>query len=578
LPKSAEIAALRPFSTATPITNNSKSRRFFVRLFALGSNPSAMRRNSSSLFSRPQFLLVLTALLTALLLQSGEMGSSDTTRRLQNTHSFWTNEPPVRAEDYPDFGLIGRNGTIHGWYGIGQSILMLPFDIAGSWLAGMPMFASLEGHDPSVREMVVSYSCNVLVCMLSVLMCFRFMRRLEFTVNQALAGALGLLFGTTFLHYTQNMMENNLILLLDLAGFCYQYEWLCSGRARSLLIGSAALGANLLVRLTTGMDIMACGLFLLLIVVMGGVRGSKLRLLSNWVRLAPAVYAFFFAMDRLYQWYRYGSIFNTYLGVFVQQLKERNGDLPAKFPWTTPWREGILGPLITPEKSIFLFDPLIILTLILALLLWKHMRPQTKAWVLATGSLICGYILFYARYYIWSGDFAWGDRYVSTPVQLLAMMAIPLLLQHRAKLNIVVWRTAWGIVAASIAAQLASVVFWHPLEVYQVMTMRHPTFVVGLRFKNIIADILGKYGQWGLTNDWMWKDQWQRFHSTTPYFMPFMLWRDGSVRLDTAHVLIAAWSLLVAALIGVLLLIRTKARRKDFEDRVTGTSPEAATG
>jgi hypothetical protein len=48
------------------------------------------------------------------------------------------------------------------------------------------------------------------------------------------------------------------------------------------------------------------------------------------------------------------------------------------------------------------------------------------------------------------------------------------------------------------------------------MTMGHPTFVVGLRFKNIVADILGKYEGWGLTNDWMWKDQWQRFHSTTP--------------------------------------------------------------
>jgi hypothetical protein len=89
----------------------------------------------------------------------------------------------------------------------------------------------------------------------------------------------------------------------------------------------------------------------------------------------------------------------------------------------------------------------------------------------------------------------WGDRYVAMPVELLAMMAIPLLLRHRAALKTVVWRTAWGIAAAGIVAQLTSVVFWHPLEVYQVMIMGHPTFVVGLRFKNIIADILGKYEQ-----------------------------------------------------------------------------------
>ena len=154
--------------------------------------------------------------------------------RLQNTHSFWTSAPPVRQEDYRDFGLIGRNGTIHGWYGIGQSILMLPFDIVGTYVADLRIFDRFEGHDPSIREMVVSYGGNTLVCVLGVLGCFRLLRRLEFTVNQALAGALGLLFGTTFFHYTQNMAENNLITLLDLTGFCFQYEWLRSGRTRAL--------------------------------------------------------------------------------------------------------------------------------------------------------------------------------------------------------------------------------------------------------------------------------------------------------------------------------------------------------
>jgi hypothetical protein len=212
-----------------------------------------MDLSPGSMLRRPAFLLGLAVLLTALLVQSGELGSSDTSMRLQNTHSFWTSVPPVRPEDYPDFGLIGRNGTIHGWYSIGQSMLMLPFDMAGTYLAGLPIFSGLDGHDPSVREMVVSYSCNTLVCVLAVLVGFRLLRRMEFTINQALAGALGLLFGTTFLHYTQNMMENNLILLLDLTGFCFQCKWLRSGRAGALLAGTAALGANLLVPLTTGM-------------------------------------------------------------------------------------------------------------------------------------------------------------------------------------------------------------------------------------------------------------------------------------------------------------------------------------
>src|SRR5438132_3248138 len=80
----------------------------------------------------------------------------------------------------------------------------------------------------------------------------------------------------------------------------------------------------------------------------------------------------------------------------------------------------------------------------------------------------------------------------------------------------------------------------------------------------------GQYEEWGLTNTWMWDDPWQRFHSTTPYFMPFMLWRDGSVKPCIAYALIAAWFLVLAALISVLLLLRAKARGWGFEERSAG--------
>src|SRR2546426_9087890 len=51
------------------------------------------------------------------------------------------------------------------------------------------------------------------------------------------AGAFALLFGTTFLHYTQNMMENNFLMLFTLTALCFQYDWLRTGRIRPLLLG-----------------------------------------------------------------------------------------------------------------------------------------------------------------------------------------------------------------------------------------------------------------------------------------------------------------------------------------------------
>lgn len=185
--------------------------------------PGMMGRTRRQFFN-PLFLLALTALLTALVVQSGELGTSDTTHRLQATHSWWTSEPEVDPRDYPEFGIHGPDGKLHGWYGIGQSLLMLPADILGTYVERLPVFAGYD-DDPTVRNIVVSYSTNALVCLLTALVCLRLLRLLGFSVNQKVAGVLALLFCTTFLHYTQNLMENNYNLLLTLTGLTFQYEW-----------------------------------------------------------------------------------------------------------------------------------------------------------------------------------------------------------------------------------------------------------------------------------------------------------------------------------------------------------------
>ncbi len=505
---------------------------------------------------RPVFLLGMAAVLTALLVQSGELGSSDTQHRLQATHSFWTSEPAVLPGEYPEFGLIGRHGRIYGWYGMGQSLLMLPADIVGTWLEKLPLFADYRGNDPGVRDIVVSVSTNILVCVLAVLVCFRFLRRLDFSPRQAIAGALGLLFATTFLHYTQNMVENNFIMLLTLVGFCFQYEWLRTGRTRALLYGSLALGANLLTRLTTALNLAAVAVFLLLVLLMerAGWREIQTRFRA-YLKIAVPCYAFFFALDRAYQYYRFGSVFNTYLSIFGEQQKQLDPSLPANFPWSTPWRVGLLGPLITREKSIFLFDPLIVLSLLLAVLLWKRLRPEMRAWLIVTALLVAVHIVFYARYVVWSGDFAWGDRYVSTAVELVAMMAIPLLLRHRGEVRPWWWRLGLALIAVSVCFQLAALAFWYPLEIYQMNTLG-PRFVIGLRFENIAAVALGKVQAWGLSNSWTWDDPWQRLRSTTPWFLPFLLGKNPDVPRWLAHALVGIWLTLMAGLLGTLALIR----------------------
>ncbi len=80
-------------------------------------------------WSDPISLLVIIACLGAFVVQSGETGSADTMHRLQVAHSFWTSEPRVFRNEYPEFGIHGRAGKLYDWYGIGQPLLLLPFDI-----------------------------------------------------------------------------------------------------------------------------------------------------------------------------------------------------------------------------------------------------------------------------------------------------------------------------------------------------------------------------------------------------------------------------------------------------------------
>ena len=514
---------------------------------------------------RPAFLLGLLAFLLAVVVQSGDLGSSDTAHRLQAAHSFWTPQPPVFPGEYPEFGIHGRGGKLYGWYGIGQSLLMLPFDVIGTYAAQLRIFSHYS-DDPSIRSIVVVYSLNPLISVLTALVCFRLLRWFDFSVNESIAGVLALLFCTTHLHYTQNMMENNYIMLLTLTGLAFQYRWLRTGNRRALIIGSSALGLNLLTRLTTGMDLFALGVFLLLFCRWSGIRGKELlaRIIS-YLKVAAPIYAVFVLLDRTYQFYRFGSFFNTYLSVFGREMKMLDPELPSNYPFETPFHVGFFGALFQPEKSILLFDPLLILTAMVVLLLWKRFRPEIKAYVLTFVLLLFAYISFYARYTVWSGDFAWGDRYVSTAAELVAFISVPLLLRYCEHLGRFVRGLGIALVAATAVIQLASLAFWVPLEIYQMETLGHPTFVIALRYKNIAAFALGKMQAWGLLNYAMKWDEWDYVRITTWNFLPFVLKRTGAAPPWVVKTITILWLAGVAAVLGLLLTIWRRVKHGEFE-------------
>jgi hypothetical protein len=148
---------------------------------------------------------------------------------------------------------------------------------------------------------------------------------------------------------------------------------------------------------------------------------------------------------------------------------------------------------------------------------------------------------------------------------MVALLAVPLMVRHRANLRPWIWRGGMVLIAVSFIIQVASLAFWLPLEIYQMETLGHPTFVVALRFKNIAAFALGKMDAWGLNTDEMSQDAWDYVHITTWNFFPFLLHRVGAAPAWVVETAFAIWGAALAALVAVLGRLRS----------VLGTAPLA---
>jgi hypothetical protein len=110
--------------------------------------------------------------------------------------------------------------------------------------------------------------------------------------------------------------------------------------------------------------------------------------------------------------------------------------------------------------------------------------------------------------------------------------------------------------------QLASLAFWLPLELYQMDNFGHPTWVIALRLKNIVAFALGKMTAWGLDTSAMKEDPWDYQHITTWNFLPFLLHRVGVAPSWVVDVVFVVWAAALAALAGTLWRLRGALRRR----------------
>ncbi len=481
--------------------------------------------------------LALIALLTAVVFQPGTMGSVDVEQRLQVARSWWTSEPEVDSLRYRGFGfgIPGRDGKLHAWWGMGQSVVMFPLDVAASAVLRLsPWLGSVDRQlDGNVRRVLVAYLYQSGITVACVLVAWRLLLALGFTSPQAIAGVLSLLFGTTVLHYVQNGQETTLNLVLTMTGLWGGLQWIQSGSRRHLLAASAALGFDILVRLTTIFDVVAV-IFLLIFLIFhedNAALSSRERL-REFASVAGPVLLACVVVERAYQYLRFGNFLGTYL-----RTRGMNSSLPASFPFNGRFADGFLGALFSPEASIFLFDPLLVVSVVCGVLCWPALGKRVRAYFVCGLALLLAQITLVAKHYDWSGAVSWGDRYTAAPVQLLALLGIPLLIRTPGPERIA--RALLAVLAvAAFAVQLASTFFPMLLESGQQDRGMDAHSRIDRRVRNIAAYVEGGRAAWPLT---VVPEAW-----ASPNYAPFMI-RQRLPRLYPAA--LGIWLVLILALV-----------------------------
>ncbi|HZT69459.1 MAG TPA: hypothetical protein VFC10_06895 [Terriglobia bacterium] len=385
----------------------------------------------------------------------GNFGSIDTRRRLQVARWIRLGEPEVSPADTA-FGIRGRHGVRHAWYGMGQSLVLVPFDAAVSVTTGPLLQRS--GLSPERREQIVellnAFLMQFAITSLILVLAYETLLSFGFTPFPSAAGALALLFGTTCLAYVQTAQENNLLLALDLAALWAVRRSRQTGGAWPVLAG-AACGLAILTRVPSLLD---TAVFAWLAWAYGG---RWKRFLAAY--LPPVLAAL--AIDRWYQWMRFGEFFSTYISVFGRQARPPGA--PASFPFSYPFWQGFGGTFFSADKSILLFDPLLLLLIVLAAWRWRKLDRDVRSTLAAFSVLLLAYAAVYATYFDFGGDVAWGHRFVIVPVQLLALFAVPVLLTYGKTLPSLWRRAAWTVVFLSAALQASSTAVAPNLEVMQ---------------------------------------------------------------------------------------------------------------
>jgi len=137
-----------------------------------------------------------------------------------------------------------------------------------------------------------------------------------------------------------------------------------------------------------------------------------------------------------------------------------------------PITRGVVNQWFSLGKSVFFYAPVAVIS-VLGLVKSCRRMPME---IILLGSLVVVNTLFFARVQFWSGDWAWGPRYMQIVLPCLAAMAAPLMVD-RAWRNALVVLSVLGFFLAALPAVLVryTIEFYAACSATRQCTVKGPT-------------------------------------------------------------------------------------------------------
>jgi len=415
-----------------------------------------------------------------LLTYSGEFHSSD------GQAMFAVTESLVRRGDYDinqilwmgqQQGTYGLDGELYCRKGIATSLLSLP-------LAWMGLVAPFWGM------VHTTLLFNALVTALTGLLVYLYVNRLGYPASASLV--LSLVFGLATLAwpYAKYFFSDPLagLGLLGTAYFLLRYR--DNGRTSDTLWAGTSLGLAVATRFANIITLPLFGLLLLAYIKGQGTRNKYL----------PPVLAFALplALTALllggYNYARYGDVLQT-------------GYLPQE-KFSTPWLEGISGLLVSPGRGLFLYAPILLVSLPAIPAFVKRHRLEAALALLVSAS----YVLLYGRWFFWHAGYAWGPRFLVPMVPFAVILMAPLV----EKLSGKGWLAFAALCLVSVAIQILGLsvdftLFQEGLLFrFRELRMFDPRTYFEFRFSPLL-------GQWALLRLENLDFAWVRMMGSPPY-------------------------------------------------------------